>query len=933
MSTDDLLGAVSKSSIDLCVSENICRTKSLSSRRRMQLSVQSSKSLSEAELQEVEDQQNEQVLKDIDNVGIRVEDLTAYDDRSDHIMAADVSPECSKEYVNTHSSSSIVPSSPTLAVNNSWTDISADSQTFVDDVFTQDNLPVNFHALLPSNNIMKVIPANHTSNSLLSDDVSKNNENGYKVIPNIDSELTESKLDDHATNSKFRRSSDTKSTVVSVSDQSLECSFTDIPGLLDNDSSYLKVPTDLENLNSSTAALSVSGTSIKPVSYEHFPPSDKSDNNAYHMLLSLLTNSVDMKNQTLDPLIAMVKSLLSQKNKLEHELSYAKKSLSIREEELSSTRASLKELKQRFIKLSETFTSINLDRASLRLGMDEVSTKIDIVKLSLVELRSTVVVGRRDVEMVHQLDFEISQRLKDYDKELHLKSMTCAILQEKLDEKSGLLVEERSKVLELEEKIEKLYSFNESVVQKMESKISMLTHEIKRLLSSQQTVSKDGVILTKDEQRQDIIDAITNIKSSIQRDTAESLNIQAENKQLKSCLVEKDGKLKSQAISIELLKKEIDDLKDHTVSKEILSKLEHEAKNSKLELNEAKKIFRDEKEYLSRNLISLQRELEDLRLSNSDLQNINRAFDVKLKNIEQRNDDEKNELLRAHRKQLEEEVSNLEDQHYQISKNRNKEQNSLIKSLNSEIERMRRDIERSLSDRDKLLLDLESERELRQKSAYLARQYEAQLVRYEEEIRQKDNFVRHITEENSELRQAAVTQSAIRTHQRGQLHDETRPRTIPIPTNVQVDESLVYPQSSGLGPELCVPDSQPVDSVTKKSTAEFDSPLLRSSNPVIPLSTIDSNIRASKSVGHSMTPMEDENGMKYTQLQAPNEDDKCNTNTKKRKIATRSSSRKNSAAYVPKSSQNDKFEEQLGSARITRNGSNIRKHKLRIDSN
>ncbi|KAK9236841.1 hypothetical protein V1525DRAFT_192554 [Lipomyces kononenkoae] len=365
---------------------------------------------------------------------------------SSSIVSSEPGKSTSEEFKLLHGSahsmqSSMTPSSPTTPATNSWIAVNVESPSFMEDILTLESPPPKSHVLhARKRSMVDVSPPRP------------------KAMPSITFA--------HITNKDSLDSSFASS------------SFAEVPSLTDdNDSPLNKKVESLQSVQRSSPKPTAKSTALKLSSQDQ---TDTHSTPRSPVLMKFPTNikkftgtpTLSPKTfpttaeEPLDPILGALNSLQKEKSRVDQELASSLESLSTTKDELSRAKASLRSLKERFQTLSETIAQIGIDRESLRHGMDEFGTRIDGVKLAIVELKSDVYVGRRDIESTRQLGAEVSERLHDLDKELYTKSMTCDILQDKLDDKSGLLVEERSKVLSLEDRIHKLTCLNESLNEK-----------------------------------------------------------------------------------------------------------------------------------------------------------------------------------------------------------------------------------------------------------------------------------------------------------------------------------------------------------------------------------------------------------------------------------------------------------------------------------
>ncbi|KAK9326136.1 hypothetical protein V1517DRAFT_358762 [Lipomyces orientalis] len=344
------------------------------------------------------------------------------------------------------STNGLNPSSPTTPATSSWIDANVDSPSFMEDILTLESPPPKGHVLQGyRNSKLDVLPLAPKTMS------------AFQFAP------------------------------ITTAKDSLEASFgnssfAELPSLTDDDDSLLiKKVESLQSVQKSSPKSAANTSTTLAISQDRaenrnasrspvlvkFPTNIQSYTGTPTVLPKAPPTSTD---RPLDPILGALNSLQHEKSRVEQELASSLDLLSSTKDELSHAKASLHSLKERFQRLNETIAKIGMDRESLRHGMDEVVTRIDGVKLALVELKSDVYVGRREIESTRQLDTELALRLHELDKGLHssmfIKSMTCEMLEDKLDEKSGLLVEERSKVLSLEDKVQKLTSLNESLTER-----------------------------------------------------------------------------------------------------------------------------------------------------------------------------------------------------------------------------------------------------------------------------------------------------------------------------------------------------------------------------------------------------------------------------------------------------------------------------------
>ncbi|KAK7208120.1 hypothetical protein BZA70DRAFT_37067 [Myxozyma melibiosi] len=199
------------------------------------------------------------------------------------------------------------------------------------------------------------------------------------------------------------------------------------------------------------------------------------------------------RSDSFDPILGALSSLQQEKTKLEYRLSGTMNELSATQSELSSTKALLASLKEKSRGLLTTVRDIGADRDELRRAMDACSANIELARLGIIELRSEVNFSRRRLTEREEMNEDVSMQLQELDKELNRRSMAYQLLQSKFDEKSGLLLEERSKVSALEEKIHQLENERQALVEQHESEKSTALRSIESKL---QTVNDD---LTKFE--------------------------------------------------------------------------------------------------------------------------------------------------------------------------------------------------------------------------------------------------------------------------------------------------------------------------------------------------------------------------------------------------------------------------------------------------
>ncbi|KAK9451215.1 uncharacterized protein V1518DRAFT_412860 [Limtongia smithiae] len=166
--------------------------------------------------------------------------------------------------------------------------------------------------------------------------------------------------------------------------------------------------------------------------------------------------------QSMDPILNALNILQHEKSKLERELAFSNDTLTSTRQELKSTKTSLSQLKERCRKLKDTMSEVDANRGLLRSGMDDCCAKIEVVKLGILELRGDVSLVHNNMQRGFSSNERFSGQLSDIDKEINNRVMAYKLLQSKFDEKSGLLLEERNKVMALEEQIQHLSSVNES---------------------------------------------------------------------------------------------------------------------------------------------------------------------------------------------------------------------------------------------------------------------------------------------------------------------------------------------------------------------------------------------------------------------------------------------------------------------------------------
>ncbi|KAK9317725.1 hypothetical protein V1524DRAFT_200523 [Lipomyces starkeyi] len=291
-------------------------------------------------------------------------------------------------------SSSMTPSSPTTPATNSWIAVSVESPSFMEDILTLESPPPKSHVLQGyRKSMLDVLPPGPKAMPAFS----------FAHLANRDS------IDSSFANS----------------------SFAEIPSLTEDDDSLLikKVePLQSVQMSPPKSAARTSTTRLTSQNQTENRLAPRSP-----VLVKFPTNirkfagtptvipktSPTTTDEPLDPILGALNSLQHEKSRVEQELASSLDLLSSTKEELTRTKASLCSLKERFQNLNETIAQIGIERESLRHGMDEFVTRIDGVKLALVELKSDVYVGRRDIESTRQLDAEISQKLHDLDKELH----------------------------------------------------------------------------------------------------------------------------------------------------------------------------------------------------------------------------------------------------------------------------------------------------------------------------------------------------------------------------------------------------------------------------------------------------------------------------------------------------------------------------------
>ncbi|KAK9260921.1 hypothetical protein V1519DRAFT_172833 [Lipomyces tetrasporus] len=366
----------------------------------------------------------------------------------------------------------LTPSSPTTPASSSWIDASVDSPSFMEDILTLESPPPKGHVLQGyRKSKVDVLP------------LAQKTMPAFQFVP------------------------------ITTAKESLEASFgnssfAELPSLTDDDDSLLiKKVESLQSVQKSSPKSAANTSTTLAISQDQaenrkasrspvlvkFPTNIQSYTGTSTVLPKASPTTTD---RPLDPILAALNSMQHEKSRVEQELASSLDLLSSTKDELSHAKASLHSLKERFQRLNETIAKIGMDRESLRHGMDEVVTRIDGVKLALVELKSDVYVGRRDIESTRQLDTELALKLHELDKELHSKSMTCEMLENKLDEKSGLLVEERSKVLSLEDKIQKLTSLNESLTEKYNEDKTIAFKTIEdRISRSYRRISKKRLLV------------------------------------------------------------------------------------------------------------------------------------------------------------------------------------------------------------------------------------------------------------------------------------------------------------------------------------------------------------------------------------------------------------------------------------------------------
>ncbi|KAK9432067.1 hypothetical protein V1505DRAFT_23472 [Lipomyces doorenjongii] len=293
-----------------------------------------------------------------------------------------------------NSLSSMTPSSPSTPATNSWIAVSVESPSFMEDILTLESPPPKSHVLQGyRKSMVDVLPS------------------GPKAIPAFSFA--------HLTNKDSLDSSFANS------------SFAEIPSLTEDDDSLLiKKVESLQPVQKSppkSAARTSTARLTRQDQTEHrpvprspglvkFPTNIRKFAGTPTVIPKTSPTSTD---EPLDPILGALNTLQHEKSRVEQELASSLDLLSSTKEELTRAKASLRLLKERFQSLNETIVQIGVDRESLRHGMDEFVTRIDGVKLALVELKSDVYVGRRDIESTRQLDAGISHKLHDLDKELH----------------------------------------------------------------------------------------------------------------------------------------------------------------------------------------------------------------------------------------------------------------------------------------------------------------------------------------------------------------------------------------------------------------------------------------------------------------------------------------------------------------------------------
>ncbi|KAK9369390.1 hypothetical protein V1509DRAFT_491671 [Lipomyces kononenkoae] len=624
---------------------------------------------------------------------------------SSNIVPSEPAKLASEEFKLLHGSmhsmqSSVTPSSPTTPATNSWIAVNVESPSFMEDILTLESPPPKSHVLQGRKKSMVDVSPPH-----------------LKAMPSITFA--------HITNKDSLDSSFANS------------SFAEVPSLTDdNDSPLVR---KVESLRSSPKPASRT-TTLKLTSQ------DQTENRTAPRSPVLMKFPTNIKKFTgtptvspktfptteeepLDPILGALNSLQKEKSRVEQELASSLDQLSSTKDELSRAKTSLRSLKDRFQTLSETIAQIGNDRDSLRHGMDEFGTRIDGVKLAIVELKSDVYVGRRDIESTRQLSAEISQRLHDMDKELYTKSMTCEILQDKLDDKSGLLVEERSKVLSLEDRIQKLTCLNESLNEKynedkvtafkmfedrlskfeglmdvrFQEHISTIECIRKLSLEIQDKILNNSTDLadqfaSSDRQSETLRKSIADLRDCLQNDLSalssqvsairdENTALTAENTSLRITIADGEKTIELNNREIGILQKQIADNKESMVAKEILE----QAKLDIADLRAKSTVLESENAKLQ----------DKLTISIESGQQIEKKLADTEKVLEQYQAKE-GDLMKQGRAAYESEMAKKEIQFLQARQDYEMEKNNMMKSHSSKVEKFRMQLDKIQTDKTHL---------------------------------------------------------------------------------------------------------------------------------------------------------------------------------------------------------------------------------------
>ncbi|KAK9465751.1 hypothetical protein V1512DRAFT_41220 [Lipomyces arxii] len=350
---------------------------------------------------------------------------------------------------NTTTSSAFATSSPIAAASTSWTDINIEPHTSISDLFTLES------------------PSSASSKGTV---VLQKRHSASRTSSNVDKE------------SSFNGTS--------LFDISGSCNVEDL-------FAKSRPPSvAVESKSSSKAALPICNSVIDRPDRSS---SLTADSPQLFKFLTEMNDFGDSKNPltmvsagvpagptsaSMDPIMIALNHLQQDKSRLEHELVAANETVLSTKDEISSMKSLLGLLKEKVRKLSEIVTQIGTDRDQLRHAIDLYNVKIDDAKLTATELKSDVVVARREVESTRLLD--LMQKLQALDKELYSKTLTCDVLQHNLDEKTGLLVEERSKVVSLEDNIKRLSTLNERLIEEHNRERQMGAQSVEEMVRTVQ---------------------------------------------------------------------------------------------------------------------------------------------------------------------------------------------------------------------------------------------------------------------------------------------------------------------------------------------------------------------------------------------------------------------------------------------------------------